>query len=198
MKKSIVSLLFFFFAFQTIMLSQDGEKKFYEKYRIGAGFSSLNYLDFPTNSTGLKVELGIPIYKRLTASLSFAQYESYFDYCDEIPVDVREQHFVYGLGYVFYEKKNWSLSAFAGLDVERVKYKELDNLPKDAKISHIERAHGHEGDHNYVETYTEGIFGVEANFTLSKHFQLNAATRVNTYSALTSSFSLFYLIDLNK
>lgn len=169
-----------------------------EKFKIGLSAVNLNYIGYNVNTQGYRLDVGIPIYRELSANLNFSQFDSYFDYCGEIPVQVDELHFVPGLSYMFLERRNWSLNVLAGLDIERTTYKEVEELPKDASVFQEARVHEHGEDHNYSETFIEGVLGVEASFMLSKHFYLNASSRINTYSAFHNSMGVGYTFGINK
>lgn len=175
--------------------SQESPKLYFEQFRIGVGVSHLKYIDWPASASGQKIDLALPIYDRLFATLSYSQFDNYFDYCDEIPVEVGEQHFVFGASYALFERGNWSFSALAAFDVERTTYTEVDHLPK--------KPLSNDGttemdDHSDIETYLEGLIGIEANLMLSKRFQLSATSRLNTYGGLTNSFGVNYLFNLGE
>lgn len=196
MKNQNLLLILFVGLFTLSVVGQEAEKPSYEKFKIGFGALHQQYLGWSINSPGLKLEVGIPIYKRLSANLNYTDLESYFDYCDEIPVEVSEQHFVFGANYTFLERSKWTFAAILAADIERTTYTEVDNLPKKASVFHDEGAH--EESHDYTENYTEFLLGIDVNYFLSKRLQLSVSSRLNTYTALSNSISLFYVFEGNK
>lgn len=92
------------------------------------------------------------------------------------------------------DKKKWTLSSLAALDIERTKYTERDGIPEKAFVIHNEGAHT--DDHSSTETFTEFLMGVELNYQLSNHFVLNASSRLNTYGAFRNSLNLFYQFQI--
>jgi len=178
------------------LIAQENEKRSYEKFKVGFGAVHQQYLGWSINSPGLKFEAAIPVYKRFSANLNYTDLESYFDYCDEIPVSVGEQHFVVGANYTFLERSKWTFAALAAFDIERTTYTEVDHLPKKANVFHTEGAH--EETHDYTESYTEFLLGIEVNYSLSNRLQLSFSSRLNSYTALSNSLSLFYLFEVGK
>jgi len=103
---------------------------------------------------------------------------------------------VFGLSYPILKRQEFSVSTMLAIDMERTKYKEVDHLPKNANVVHVEGAHLE--DHNTIETFTEVMVGVELNYSITKHLSLNVASRLNTYGAFTNGFGLYYNFGSKK